>query len=145
MNSIRACFQVEETLATSGQPEADQFPQIADAGYSVVINLALPTSTHALANERGIVEALGMQYVHIPVSWEEPHLSDLQTFFDAMTAAAGKKVWVHCALNMRASCFVYLYRLLVLGLPERDAQFPMTAIWKPEGAWADLIHAAKSL
>ncbi len=145
MNGIRAYFKVSDFVATSGQPTEAQFSEIADAGYSLVVNLALPTSTHALANERDIVESAGMTYVHIPVSWETPQLSDLQSFFEIMQSAEGKKVWVHCALNMRVSCFMYLYRSLVLGLPDAEAKYPMSEIWQPDGAWAALINAAKEL
>ncbi|MYM63423.1 protein tyrosine phosphatase family protein [Pseudomaricurvus sp. HS19] len=144
MDDIRAYFRVDEHLATSGQPTAEQFAGIAAAGYSLVINLALPTSSHAVANEQEIVESLGMEYAHIPVSWEEPQLEDLYRFFDVMQAAQAQKVWVHCALNMRVSCFVYLYQSMVLGLPEERAAYPMSEIWQPDGAWEALIHAAKS-
>lgn len=143
MNDIRAYYKVSDTLATSGQPNAEQFSLIAGAGYSVVINLALPTSTHAIPSEREIVKSLGMSYVHIPVSWDEPQLTDLQRFFAVMQENSDKKVWVHCALNMRASCFIYLYRSLVLQLPESDAMYPMSEIWQPSGAWANLINIAQ--
>ena len=145
MNGIRAYFKVSDLIATSGQPTEDQFSKIADSGYSLVINLALPTSTHAIPNERDIVESLGMSYLHIPVSWDEPKLSDLQQFFAAMQSSEGKPVWVHCALNMRVSCFMYLYKLHVLELSEAEAKYPMSEIWQPTGAWEALINAAREL
>lgn len=145
MNGIRAYFKIDDLLATSGQPSVEQFSEIADAGYSLVVNLALPTSTHAITNEREIVESLGMSYAHIPVSWEEPQLADLFHFFEIMQASEGRKVWVHCALNMRVSCFMYLYRSLVLGIPDIEAKYPMSEIWQPTGAWEALINAAREL
>ena len=145
MNGIRAYFKVSDLIATSGQPSEEQFSEIADAGYSLVINLALSTSTYAVPTEREIVESLGMSYLHIPVSWEDPQLSDLQQFFDVMLSTNDRPVWVHCALNMRVSCFMYLYRLLVLGLPDAQAKYPMSEIWQPAGAWEALINAAKEL
>jgi protein tyrosine phosphatase (PTP) superfamily phosphohydrolase (DUF442 family) len=144
MNGIRAYFKVNELLATSGQPTEEQFLEIAEAGYSLIVNLALSSSTYALSNEPEIVESNGMSYVHIPVDWEEPALSDLYDFFEVMQSSQDKKVWVHCALNMRASCFMYLYRLLVLGLPDAEANYPMSEIWQPTGAWETLINSAKS-
>ncbi len=142
MRQIPVYFQASDRIATSGQPSFQQFADIAAAGYSVVINLALTTSTHAISNEREIVEALGMLYVPIPVSWETPQLADVQEFFAAMAKFAGKKIWVHCALNMRASCFIYLYKKCVLKMAEAHALFPMSAIWQPTGAWENLITAA---
>lgn len=85
-----------------------------------------------------------MAYLHIPVSWESPQLSDLQQFYEAMRQHEAQKVWVHCALNMRVSCFMYLYQYCVLGLPEQLAQYPMSEIWTPTGVWAELVNAAKA-
>lgn len=145
MNQIRAYYQASELIATSGQPSEQQFSEIAEAGYTVVINLALPTSTHAIAHESEIVEALGMTYVHIPVIWENPLLADVQNFFSVMKQLEGQKIWLHCALNMRVSCFMYLYKKYVLGLPESQALFPMSEIWQPTGVWESLINATKEL
>jgi protein tyrosine phosphatase (PTP) superfamily phosphohydrolase (DUF442 family) len=70
-------LQISDGIATSGQPTAEQFASIKQAGYELVINLALPTSSNALPNEKEIVESQGMQYVHIPVIWENPTLEDV--------------------------------------------------------------------
>ncbi len=145
MDEIRAYYLIDNTIATSGQPIAEQFLKIAEAGYTVVINLALTTSTYALPNEREIVEAHGMTYVHIPVSWEEPQIEDVQKFFKVMQENSGQKIWVHCALNMRVSCFMYLYRSLILRLPDAEAMYPMSAIWTPTGAWEELISKMKNM
>lgn len=145
MKDIRAYYNVSDLIATSGQPTIAQFSLIAAAGYRIIINLALPTSSFAIANEGELVESLGMTYVHIPVSWEAPQLSDLHAFFDVMRNAADKPVWIHCALNMRASCFLYLYRTLILRHPESAARYPMAEIWQPSGVWARLISDARSV
>lgn len=81
LTTIHNFRAISETLATAGQPTAEQLAAIASAGYGVVINLALPTSDRALPNEEAIVTGLGMDYVAIPVVWEEPTLADLAQFF----------------------------------------------------------------
>jgi protein tyrosine phosphatase (PTP) superfamily phosphohydrolase (DUF442 family) len=135
-------YPVDERIASSGQPGRDQFGAIAADGYQAVINLALPDSRGALSDEGSIVSALEMAYFHIPVNFEAPHLEDLELFFDLMRALEGKRIWVHCAMNYRVSCFLYLYRKHVLGLPEEQAARPMHEIWQPQGAWQALIEAA---
>lgn len=60
-------LQLSNSIATAGQPTIEQFAAIKQAGYSVVINLALPTSTNAIPNEQQIVESQGMEYMAIPV------------------------------------------------------------------------------
>lgn len=126
-------------MGTSGQPHNHDFVKIARAGYQIVINLAMPTSENALPNEGALVTALGMAYFHIPVVWEAPRVEDVDLFFGVMQALSRQKVWVHCALNMRVSCFVYLYQKHVLGLPDEQARYPMNKIWQPTGIWQDLI------
>jgi protein tyrosine phosphatase (PTP) superfamily phosphohydrolase (DUF442 family) len=87
--SIPNFLQLSESVATAGQPTEAQIAAIQAAGYSVVINLALPSSTDALPNEQALVEAQGMTYIHIPVVWEEPTLVDVQQFFSAMPNPCG--------------------------------------------------------
>ncbi|MEJ2760481.1 MAG: protein tyrosine phosphatase family protein [Gammaproteobacteria bacterium] len=140
LEEILNYYLVTEDIASSGQPGADQFAAIAGAGFEAVVNLALPDSRGALPGEGKIVTALGMTYFHIPVSWEAPRVEDAELFFNVMQALKGRRVWVHCAMNMRVSCFLYLYRRHVLGEPEAEAARPMREIWQPQGAWCELIE-----
>jgi protein tyrosine phosphatase (PTP) superfamily phosphohydrolase (DUF442 family) len=134
--------RISETLGTAGQPLPDQFAAIRAAGYEVVVNLAMPTSTNALANEAELVAEQGMAYVHIPVVWEQPTEDDLAQFFATMEAYRGRPVFVHCALNMRVSVFVLLYRVLRLGVPLEVAQVDLLSIWDPDGVWAQFMDDA---
>ena len=134
-------FAIDENLASAGQPTREQFPLLAAEGYQVVINLARPDSEGALADEAGLVQACGMQYIHIPVVWEAPQSADLADFYAAMQRSAGQKVFVHCALNMRASAFIYLYRCSQLNVPEELARASMEEIWQPYDTWETFIEA----
>ena len=132
-------------MATSGQPTRQQFELIKEAGYQIVINLAMSCSTNAIANEGAIVTDLGLVYVQIPVVWENPTLEDVKLFFSIMQAFADKQVWVHCAKNMRVSCFIYFWQKHCLKLPEQQARQPMDKIWQPTGVWQQLIEQANAL
>lgn len=143
LEQILNYYPVSGRIASSGQPRADQFGAIAEAGFDTVINLALPTSKGALVDEGGIVTRLGLAYLHLPVSWEAPRLEDVALFFAVMGALENRRVWVHCALNMRVSCFLYLYGRHVLGQPEEEAGRPLRAIWHPAGPWQALITEAE--
>lgn len=136
-------YEVDDRIASSGQPGREQFGAIAAAGYQAVINLALPDSRGALPDEGGVVSALDMAYFHIPVNFETPRLEDLELFFDLMHALGGRRIWVHCVMNYRVSCFLYLYRKHVLDLPDEQAVRPMREIWQPQGGWLALIEAAE--
>jgi protein tyrosine phosphatase (PTP) superfamily phosphohydrolase (DUF442 family) len=105
----------------------------------VVINLAMPTSTNAIPNEGQLVTSQEIIYVHIPVKWEAPTGKDLDDFFGIMKANESKKVFVHCALNMRVSAFIYLFRVICQGVTPADAQEQLHQIWEPDGVWRDFI------
>lgn len=126
-------------LATSGQPTELQFAAIAAAGFDSVINLALPTSTHALPHEREVVGKHGLEYVHIPVVWESPRFEDFVRFAAVLGERKERRVFVHCAMNMRVSAFMYLYRTLVEGVPDMNARRDLRRIWEPDQTWRVFI------
>lgn len=134
--------QASPELATSGQPKEQQFAAISAAGYDVVINLALHDDPrYSLPDEAATVRALGMDYVHIPVQFAAPTQSDLTTFFEAMDRSRGRKIWVHCAANMRVTAFLGLYRALREGWESEPAFELMDSVWKPNEIWAAFISA----
>ncbi|WP_276968093.1 protein tyrosine phosphatase family protein [Metallibacterium scheffleri] len=123
-------------LDTSGQPDEDELATIAAAGFDLIINLGLHDAEYALADEAGSVRALGMDYVHVPVAFDAPAPRDLRRYFEVMDAHPGRRIWVHCAANKRASVFVGLWLHLRRGLP-RDAAFAVQRdIWQPDATWA---------
>src|SRR5262245_15164168 len=132
--------EIGERLATAGQPSEDRFHAISSAGFEAVINLALPTSDHALADEGSIVTGLGMIYVHIPVAFDAPKPEDFHLFCRTMAAFEGKRVFVHCAANKRASAFVFLYRVLNQRETVAKAERDLLAIWQPDKVWNRFIR-----
>lgn len=134
--------QVFEWLWTSGQLSPRDIAALPALGVEVVVNLALPTSPNALPDEASLVTAQGLTYVPIPVIWEKPEPADLARFFDVLASRGDRKVWVHCAKNMRVSAFVYLYRRLRLGEEHEIASFPMAKVWTPNEVWQAFIDEA---
>ena len=132
--------QAAPDLATSGQPTEEQLGAIAAAGYNVVVNLALHDDPrYSLRDEAASVSALRLDYVHIPVQFGAPMERDLIAFFDAMDRNSGRRIWVHCAANMRVTAFLGLYRVLRLRWPEEDAFSVMRTVWKPDQVWSAFI------
>lgn len=140
IETIYNFLKLSDSVATAGQPTETQFSDLKNAGYQVVVNLALPTSTNALPNEQELVETQEMQYVHIPVIWEKPMLEDIERFFNVMQANADKTVFVHCAMNMRVSAFMYLYRLIQEHKNEAEAKQDLAKIWVPNETWQQFIN-----
>ena len=131
---------VTANLGTAGQPTAAQFDAVKDAGYEVVINLAMGNTPRDLPNEPGVVAAHGIEYAHIPVVFDAPTDNDLSQFFEAMEANQHKKCFVHCIANARVSAFVMLYRVLRQGVPVEEADATMRHIWEPNPTWQAFIE-----
>ena len=134
-------YQVFDWLWTSGQLSEDDIVQLQKDGFTTIINLALPTSTNAIKGEGELVANLHMNYINIPVEWELPEVEQFELCAVLLSDLheRGHKVWLHCAMNMRVSAFVYLYRKLVLKQSEEEAVHPMKEIWTPNLLWREFI------
>lgn len=131
---------VSDTLGTAGQPTRKQFVDIKAAGYEIVVNLAMLDSADAIPNEDALVTEQGMDYVHIPVVWDAPKVEDVERFFAVMDKHRGKKVFVHCVVNKRVSCFVFLHRVIRQGVPPEVAREALLGIWEPNAVWQDFVN-----
>ncbi|MGB8699017.1 MAG: protein tyrosine phosphatase family protein [Thermosynechococcaceae cyanobacterium] len=145
LSDIEAFLPISATIATSGQPTGPQFSAIQAAGYRLIINLATPASSNWNPDEAAIAQALGMDYIGIPVDWEHPILSDFETLADCLDANGDRKVWVHCAKNMRVSALMYLYHRLRKGYSDETARRYLESIWQPNKIWQDFIDATLEL
>jgi len=140
LHTINNFIAVSDTMATAGQPTAEQFALIAAAGFQAVINLAIPDSDDALEDEARIVQSLNMDYVHIPVAWEAPSIADIEQFFAALDNHQGQKIFVHCAANKRTAVFVFLYRVMKVQQPCKEAFPDVMKIWTPDARWTNFIE-----
>lgn len=138
---------IADWIGTSGQPTEPQFLDIANAGYRAVINLALPSSDNAIANEGSIVTKHGMAYFHIPVDFDKPTVEDLRLFFGVVRPLRGQRVWVHCVVNARVSAFVYQYLRHVEGLDDEAARTRFLQRWlgQMNDVWREFLAIPKSL
>lgn len=131
--------KITDHIHTSGQPNEEEFAQISALGVETVINLAMPDSKGAIANEGQFVSQNGMNYIHIPVVWEAPRDEQFTLFSSLMDLHSGKGIHVHCALNWRVSSFVYMYRTKVLGHDQGESSKAMEEIWQPNEVWTDFM------
>ncbi|AXQ30749.1 50S ribosomal protein L11 methyltransferase [Solimonas sp. K1W22B-7] len=128
-----------ELIATAGQPQPEHFPVLAQAGYAAVINLATEASSSWLRDEAQLCAQLGLPYHHLPVAWKQPTPADFETFSQLMTGLQGQKLFVHCALNMRVSVFMFLHRVLNLGESVEAASQDLRQQWTPDETWQAFI------
>jgi uncharacterized protein (TIGR01244 family) len=139
LTEIRNFLQLDERLATSGMPHREDFNAIRQAGFGVVINLAMPTSDNAMTDEGDLVTRAGMTYIHIPVNFESPQPGDFERFASLMDTLQEQPVYVHCAANMRVSAFIFLHRVLRGRASRENAERDLNRIWHPDGVWREFI------
>jgi protein tyrosine phosphatase (PTP) superfamily phosphohydrolase (DUF442 family) len=144
IEEIQDFLEIAPHLLTAGQPFEEQLHLIKKSGCDLVINLASQGSPDYVFDEAAGVRALGMDYIAIPVEWSAPKPEDLKAYFSALESNHERKIFVHCARNMRVSAFTYLYRILVLGEDESACRIDLEKIWQPNEVWEKFIAASLS-
>ncbi|MGI4797215.1 MAG: protein tyrosine phosphatase family protein [Janthinobacterium lividum] len=138
--SIYHWQRLDERITTSGQPTEMEFAELGRLGVRKIVNLALIDSPRALPDEAATVNALGMEYIHIPVNFAAPTEADFDSFCAAMAAAESMKVHVHCVANYRVSAFFCRYRRDVLGIDPAQARADLERLWQPDAVWTAFIE-----
>lgn len=131
--------QYSESFASSGQPSLEQFSVLADKGFERIIYIAFTNNRNALADADLIVKGLGMEYLHIPVSFDAPLAEEFYVFADSMERYKAKKTLLHCQVNARATAFSFLYRVIYQGVDIEVAKADMNTVWQPNQDWKDFI------
>jgi protein tyrosine phosphatase (PTP) superfamily phosphohydrolase (DUF442 family) len=138
MKNITNFIQINDKLATAGQPTKKEFKQIAQAGYEVVLNLAMH-NRGALKEEDKVVSKNGMVYIHIPITWKEPELDRFKLALDTLKLLQiqQKKVFIHCIMNWRVSILIYQYKKSILY--KKDVKLKAPKDFKPNKKWKRII------
>lgn len=132
--------QATATIFTSGQPPAKSLEGLKAQGFEAVVYLAPPTVQDAVRDEGKIVGSQGLVFVNIPIVFDKPTERDFDTFAAVMKALEGRKVLVHCQVNLRASTMTFLYRAIALKAPPDEAWKAVERIWTPKGPWKLLVE-----
>jgi uncharacterized protein (TIGR01244 family) len=138
--SIHHWRRLDDRITTSGQPSEAELADIAALGVRYVINLGLISHEKALPDEAQTVAALGMNYIHIPVDFNNPAEPDFAIFCASLEKTGDAPTHVHCIANYRVSAFFYRYRVTVIGMDETRARADLQAIWHPNAIWAAFLN-----
>ena len=131
--------QYDPLFASAGQPTREQFQAIRDSGFDRVVYLAFSNSRNALPDEDVVVTELGMDYLHVPVGWEQPRPEAFETFAAYMRQSPDARTLLHCVVNARATAFSFLYRVIHQDVPLAQAKADMNTVWQPTETWRDFI------
>ena len=139
LSDISNYREYSSNFSSSGQPSKKQFSLLKDAGFERIVYIAFSNSGKAFADEDVVVKELGMDYVHIPVIWDQPTAADFYAFAGSMQRDADRKTLLHCQVNYRASAFSFLYRVLYENVSVAEAKADMNSVWQPNETWRKLI------
>ena len=131
--------QYSENFASSGQPSAEQFAAIAEQGFERIVYIAFTNNQNALPDADQVVKGLGMEYMHVPVTFDNPLPDDFYAFSDSMQRNTDKKTLLHCQVNARATAFSFLYRVIHEDVSISEAKADMNTVWQPNEVWRDFI------
>ena len=131
--------QYSDTFASAGQPTLEQFQTIADHGFERIVYIAFTNNPNALPDADQVVKGLNMEYMQVPVAFDNPLPDDFYAFADSMRRNTGKKTLLHCQVNARATAFSFLYRVIYEDVAVADAKADMNTVWQPNTVWRDFI------
>jgi protein tyrosine phosphatase (PTP) superfamily phosphohydrolase (DUF442 family) len=104
--------QLDHNLYRGGQPDGGGFEFLRDLGIRTVISFRND------ASERAAVEALGMRFVSIPVTFrafgwgDDFDAADVRAFFAALDDPEAGSVFFHCKRGAdRTGSFAAIYRI----------------------------------
>ena len=133
--------EINARLATSGQPTTAILEAMKARGVAAVIYLAPPTVGDAVRDEPLILGRQGVMFVNIPVNFGSPTEADFQAFTRTLAGLEDRKVLVHCQVNLRASSFVFLHRVIHGREDPEKAWESVRRVWEPDRVWRAFILA----
>ena len=91
---IKNFGQMDDRFFRGAQPKQDDYKQLAALGIHTIIDLTDDPKSY----EKGSVEAVGMQYVNIPMSDKSyPESAKIDQFLKLVDDPSTGKFYVHCA------------------------------------------------
>jgi len=109
-DGIANYLRVDAGLAVAGAPSAEALASLRNRGFKTIVNLRLETEP-GVAEERGVVAAQGLRYVHVPVTPETFSLADVETVAKVLADADAAPVLLHCASSNRVGAVMAVIRV----------------------------------
>ena len=133
--------QIHSSLITSGQPSAMALSNLAAQGVEAVIYLGPRAGPDWVPEEPVLLRKQQIAFVPIAFPPDGPSEAHFWRVADALKQLKGRRVLVHCQVNMQASVFVFLNRVIVDNEDPEKAYAAVANVWSPQGAWKALIVA----
>mgnify|MGYP000654588333 CR=1 FL=1 len=109
-------YTPEENLVTGGQPSRDELAALKAAGMTKVINLRGPEEKVSF-DPRAEAEALGMEYVSLPISGAGDVTADNARKLHQLLQQEDEPVFLHCASGNRVGALLAIAAHQIEGQP----------------------------
>jgi uncharacterized protein (TIGR01244 family) len=119
-------YNITPDVTLAGQPEAADWPALAQAGTAVIINMR--SDPARAAAEAEAAAAAGLAYLHLPLPAYELEPEHVALFARTLVRYRGRKLFIHCRTASRVALVWLLHRVQNEG-------------WSPETAVAELAAA----
>ncbi len=112
--------KINDELTIAGQVRSEQLQQATQEGFKSVLNLRSPNEEGFLSEEQQQTEALGLQYVNIPVKVDALN-EELTTQILQQIDQLPKPALIHCGTAMRAGAMALMNVATRQGLTPQQA------------------------
>ncbi|NOZ55020.1 MAG: hypothetical protein GXP08_18090 [Gammaproteobacteria bacterium] len=143
-SEIKNYIKISPTLISGGQPNENHIRELCRNGIKTVINLGLTGADYSVKAEKNICLDSNVTYIHIPVDFMNPEKEQLLLFFEHMKRHSSDVIFVHCAANKRACCFLALWGELYLGWSRQQADEHIKKIWGINDVWSAFMKQMRS-
>ncbi len=104
--------QVEPGLYSAGQPQSDEWAEIARNGIATVVNLR-PDSEQPGLDERALATAQGLNYIALPIaSAQDLTPANVSLFKSLLRQHKANGLLIHCGTGNRVGAMFALSRAL---------------------------------
>ncbi|HLF15025.1 MAG TPA: sulfur transferase domain-containing protein [Bacteroidota bacterium] len=138
LSAIPNFLKVSDSVWTGGQPTLAHLGKLKEEGVKAIINLRMHEE-HDGAVEAAKAKKLGMTYVNVPVDFDDPKTSDVDSFLKATDELLKNgRVFIHCAAAIRVGAFWMIRRALRDGWEYEEAREEAKQIGlRRDGTWVD--------
>ena len=138
-------IKIDGKVIAGAQPDEDDLAALARRGITTIINLRRAGESNqpiAPDAEGEKARALGLHYVHLPVSVADLRPEQIQAFTQAVERSNGP-VYVHCGAGQRACAFALMRKADSQGSAADDVldEAKEKGIDLPDQAVVDFIRA----
>jgi uncharacterized protein (TIGR01244 family) len=117
---VEGLKKIDDNITIAGYVSPQELQQVARDGFKSVLNIRSPDEADFLHDEQQLVEALGLDYLNVPLTITNVN-DDLATKTMRFMDECPKPVLVHCGIGLRAGVLVMMHRATRQGLTPEQA------------------------